>query len=312
MNSQAELTIQARGKLLLCGEYAVLDGALALAVPVRYGQTLTVRAHEKLGTLLWESKNDEGAQWFRAAFSVPGLDILQTPYMSTAERLQGMLRACRKQNPEFLNIPDGWLVQTQTDFPRQWGLGTSSTLIAALARWAGVDPYLVLAETLGGSGYDIACAFAEGPLLYRWLGQKPTVQAVDFAPPFAQQLFFVFLEKKQNSREGISRYRALAQGHSSLVEQISACTRRCLEAQTLADFSAVMLEHENLISRALELPRAQDLYFSDFPGVVKSLGAWGGDFVLAMSEKDPSETVAYFSEKGFSTCIPYLEMVLGG
>ena len=32
------------GKLLLTGEYLVLDGALALAVPCKLGQSLTVRS----------------------------------------------------------------------------------------------------------------------------------------------------------------------------------------------------------------------------------------------------------------------------
>jgi hypothetical protein len=47
--------------------------------------------------------------------------------------------------------------------------------------------------------------------------------------------------------------------------------------------------------------------FSDFKGEIKSLGAWGGDFVMVISESDPT---AYFSEKGFTTVISYDEMIL--
>jgi len=299
-------SIRAHGKLLLTGEYAVLDGALALALPVRYGQTLDVTPGET-GLLHWTSRDETGGIWFDAIFTLPGLEPVSASDAPTAERLRQMLHACRRQNPQFLVDTQGRQVSTCTDFPRAWGLGTSSTLIAALARWAAADPYPVLFETLGGSGYDIACAFADGPLLYRLAGARPQVEPVTFEPPFAGQLFFVFLEKKQDSRAGIRHFREHAQQDSGLIEAISALTQSCLQARTLADFSAILLEHEQLIGRALGLPRVQDLYFADFPGVVKSLGAWGGDFVLAAS--DASGVPGYFQEKGFGVCIPYSEMV---
>jgi len=299
----------AHGKLLLTGEYAVLDGALALALPVRYGQTLQAETSEP-GTLHWASIDETGLVWFEAAFALPSLDLLRATDAPTAQRLWDMLRACQRQTPSFLGTAAGWTVQTRTDFPRAWGLGTSSTLIAALARWAGADPYQVLFETLGGSGYDIACAFADGPLLYRLDGLIPHTERVDFAPPFAEQLFFVFLEKKQDSRAGIRRFREQAQRDTGLVHAVSALTRQCLAARTLPDFCALLLEHERLIGQTLDLPRAQDLYFPDFPGTIKSLGAWGGDFVLAASAEPAAETVRYFREKGFSTCLAYRDMVL--
>ncbi len=309
MNTAPTLSIYARGKLLLTGEYAVLDSALALASPVRYGQTLQVETMDKPGQLRWSSVNEKGERWFQATFQLPNLAILDCSGLETAERLQAMLLACRRQNPAFLNDPVGYMVHTRTDFPRSWGLGTSSTLIAALARWAEVDPYALLFDSFGGSGYDIACAFAEKPLLYQLRQRQPVVQPVDFSPDFAEHLFFIFLGKKQNSRAGIRRYRELVQNETSLVADISALTLRCVEAPNLEAFSTALLEHENLISRQLELPRAQDLYFPDFPGVVKSLGAWGGDFVLAASAEAPADTQAYFLENGFATCIGWHDMV---
>ena len=45
---------------------------------------------------------------------------------------------------------------------------TSSTLIANLAKWSNVDPYILLSETFGGSGYDIACASAKKALFITW------------------------------------------------------------------------------------------------------------------------------------------------
>ena len=303
---------RAQGKLLLTGEYFVLDGALALATPVRFGQTLRAEPSKTPARLSWAGKNADGAAWFLAEFELPELDILTATDKKTAETLTSILKACRRQNPGFLVTDTGVKVLTSTDFPREWGLGTSSTLIAALARWAAVDPYTVLFDTLGGSGYDIACAYAEGPVTYRLEGQTPVVQAVTFCPAFAENLFFVYSGKKQDSREGIRRYRALAREHAALADEISELTLRFLAAAALADLESTIREHESLIGRALDLPRAKDLHFNDFWGEIKSLGAWGGDFVLATSDRPEAETRAYFSRRGFDTFLSWRDMVAGG
>jgi hypothetical protein len=41
--------------------------------------------------------------------------------------------------------------------------------------------------------------------------------------------------------------------------------------------------------------------------VIKSLGAWGGDFVMCISKENPTE---YFREKGFEVVVPYSDMIL--
>ena len=299
---------RAQGKLLLTGEYFVLDGALALALPVRYGQTLhAVSAGENLH---WRSLDQDGSPWFAATFSLPTLRILQTTDTQTAETLATILLACQRQHADFLSGGQGWQVTTRNDFPRPWGLGTSSTLLAALARWAEVDPYALLFSTLGGSGYDLACAYAEGPLWYQLKTGIPMVQPVDFQPVFADQLYFVYLDKKQDSRAGIMHYRAQAKSKPAYAEKISALTRQCTEATTLPDFEDGLAEHERLVGEALDLPRAKTLYFHDFWGEVKSLGAWGGDFVLVTSQRPTEDTRAYFNEKGFTVFIPYRDMVI--
>jgi hypothetical protein len=43
-------------------------------------------------------------------------------------------------------------------------------------------------------------------------------------------------------------------------------------------------------------------------GAIKSLGAWGGDFILASGNQ---KTPNYFHEKGFKTVISYSEMIFG-
>lgn len=300
---------RARGKLLLTGEYFVLDGAAALALPLRFGQSLHIEAGKEPARLSWASKNRDGTTWFLAEYQLPELVALTFTDKKVAIRLADILNACRRQNPDFLAGKQSFKALIQNDFPREWGLGTSSTLIAAISKWAGVDPYPVLFEAFGGSGYDIACAYAEGPILYRLDGQTPMVQPVDFDPPFADSLYFVYLGKKQNSRAGILRYRERAKGNAALIAEVSRLTGQFLAAASLADLDAVIREHEALVSRMLDLPRAKDLYFSDFWGEVKSLGAWGGDFVLVTSEQGEVEVERYFEEKGFGTMLSWREMV---
>ncbi len=311
MSSAFLFETRAQGKLLLTGEYFVLDGATALAIPVRFGQTFSVAAGDTIGKLSWQSQNPDGSVWFSAEFMWPSFQILHASDESTAQTLASILRACQRQNTSFFIENQSFSVITQNDFPREWGLGTSSTLIAALARWAEVDPYKVLFDTLGGSGYDIACAYAEGPILYRLEpGEKPLVAQLQAVPLFlADQLYFVFLGKKQNSREGIAHYRERVVQKPGIIEKVSQLTQQFLEARTLEELDAVLLAHELLISETLGMPRAKDLYFKDYWGEVKSLGAWGGDFVLVTSVQSEAVTRAYFERKGLEIIIPWQKMI---
>lgn len=298
---------RAQGKLLLTAEYFVLDGALALAVPVRFGQTLKVGAGVEKGKILWKSLNPDGDEWFQGKIAMPECKILEATDGNIAGTLVELLRACARQQPDFFQEGLSYEIITQNDFPREWGLGTSSTLIAAMARWVDVDPYRVLFETMGGSGYDIACAYAEGPILYQLESRQPLVQRATISGP-REQLYFVFLGKKQNSREGIARYRERVKENPELIETVSGLTRHFLAATRLEEWNELIREHESLIAATLGLPRAKDLYFKDFPGEIKSLGAWGGDFVLAASPFGGDETKAWFREKGFSVCFSWEEM----
>jgi len=85
-------------------------------------------------------------------------------------------------------------------------LGTSSTLINNIAQWLQIDAFELLNNSFGGSGYDIACAQYDTPIFYRLENQKPNVTPVDFQPQFASNLYFVYLNQKQNSKNAIAAY----------------------------------------------------------------------------------------------------------
>lgn len=315
--------IHAHGKLLLTAEYFVLDGAQALALPVRLGQSLNLRfTNDDLRLLHWRSLDEKDECWFEAKFSLENFDASETTDSAVAERLQKVLHEARNLNPNFLTDchPEGSGQDLQTancqlDFPRLWGLGTSSTLIYLVAKWAQVDPFELSARTFGGSGYDIACAGADGSILYRLENGKPHFERCDFNPPFHNSLYFIYLDKKQDSREGIKNYRLTVDGIRltvlpELVAKVSDLTLRFLASQKLGEFEGLIREHENLVSETIGLPRAKSLFFNDFWGEIKSLGAWGGDFVLATSDRPMAETRRYFNEKGFEVFLPFDELIL--
>jgi mevalonate kinase len=308
----------AHGKLLLTAEYFVLDGALALALPVRLGQSLKLEIGnlEIGGSLLhWRSLDEKGECWFEAKFALENFDSSEATDPAIAERLQKTLQKARNLNPNFLTDCRLPTANCQLEFPRLWGLGTSSTLIYLVAKWAEIDPFELSARTFGGSGYDIACAGADGPILYHLEGGKPQFEPCGFNPPFHNSLYFIYLGKKQDSREGIGKYRLTVDGLRltvlpELVAKVSHLTRQFLAAQTLTDFDGLIREHEAIVAETIGLPRAKSLFFNDFWGEVKSLGAWGGDFVLATSDRPLEETRHYFNEKGFEVFLPFSELVL--
>lgn len=297
-------TLYANGKLLIIGEYTVLDGSDAFALPCRFGQSMEVCLAES-ATVNWKSLDADGSEWLTA--SIPLADIYSgrhTDATTETAMLVKVLHQAHIANPNVLS--SGFNVVTKLTFPRLWGLGTSSTLISQVADWFSIDPYLLLAKTFGGSGYDIACAQQTAPLLFNLKKGTPDVTTIAFNPDFADKMYFVYLNQKQNSREAIAAYREKVFDKETLIKQVDKLVAETYQAQDLNEFSSALEKHEALLSGVLGIAPVQERMFPDFKGVIKSLGAWGGDFVLAMSDDNP---VAYFKEKGYNTIIPYYEMV---
>ncbi len=314
MNSrlQHKSIFRGHGKLLLSGEYFVLDGAKALAVPTRFGQTMTVaKTLDKAALLDWKSLDSEGNIWLHCQINLDKMLLKQSNDIAVGERLLQIFQTLTALNPLFFEQKNSFTIQTALEFPRDWGLGSSSTLIYCLSQWANVNPYELLAQTMGGSGYDIACAGTNQAIIFERKNKIPTYELVNFNPPFAENLYFVYLGKKQNSREGIARYRErIGQNHAAL-QEISELSTAILDCKNLLAFENLLTTHEKIIGSFLDLPLVKNLYFDDYEGVVKSLGAWGGDFVLATSRADRESTASYFYQKGFGTVLSYCEMVLG-
>ena len=318
---------QAHGKFLLTGEYLVLKGALALALPLKLGQTLSVETFPKT-SLQWNAHKPNGP-WFSATMNPGTLDIIDSNDPSKAEKLAQILKAVKQLNPTAFK--EGLHFETHLDFNPEWGLGSSSTLIANLARWANVNPYELLKLTFGGSGYDIACATADQPIYYQVHnlepalrqaqgpkdvepvegGEGPTVKPIDFHPSFADHLFFIYQGQKQSSSKEVKAFleKANPVDLQKDIDSISWISHAVPQCQSLDELGMLMQCHERIIARCIGQEPVQKR-FPDSEGVLKSLGAWGGDFILAVTEWPEKQVREYFKRKGLDVIFGYKELVL--
>ncbi len=291
---------------MLTGEYVVLDGALSLALPTKLGQSLMVEEIVD-SKIIWKSYDEKGNIWFEDTFLIKDVKSERQNHPNMiSQRIVEVFEAIKQLNPEFLSSGKGYKIATKLDFSRNWGLGTSSTLINNIANWAQVDAYALLNLTFGGSGYDIACAQSDLPISYQLVQGKPLVEKVIFNPPFKDQLYFVFLNKKQNSRDGIAQYKQNTSNLSEEISSINDITKKIIKCQDLEEFEMLINQHEEIISKIIKQKTIKESLFSDFNGSIKSLGAWGGDFVMAASQENPSN---YFKSKGFETIINYRDLI---
>ena len=300
-------TFYSHGKLLISAEYAVLDGALALALPTKFGQSLKVEPTHK-NTIHWKSISNEGVVWFEAEFTIDvDLKVSTTDTSTIAQRLLQVLDALQQLNPTHFEAHKGYMLTSTLEFPENWGLGSSSTLINNLAQWAEVDAFELLERTFGGSGFDIACAQQDSGILYQLKEGTPSINPVNFSPPFLEALFFVHRNQKQNSRDGIASYKTHTKNQTLDFSELNGLTLNLLNCTDLNSFESLIEQHERRISMLIQQPPLKEALFSDYEGAIKSLGAWGGDFFLATGNTDSMD---YFISKGYTTVVPFRDMIL--
>ena len=274
------MEVYSNGKVLLTGEYVILDGALSLAAPTKFGQHL--KFQENLSNLInWKSINFDGNIWFECLITSDTLKVKSTSSQKISNTLVEIINFIREYNPSFLK-KCGSDISTNLTFEKNLGLGSSSTLISNLSKISGVNPYTLNNKIFKGSGYDIACAESISPILYKLDKDQKIINEVSFKPSFNEHIYFVYLNKKQNSILEIERYNK-NKASNSIVNEISNIT-------------------SEIISKLISKQTIKDVLFKDFDGSIKSLGAWGGDMIMVTSKTDPSK---YFIEKGYSTIFKF-------
>lgn len=307
INMQEQI-FYSNGKLLLTGEYVVLDGAKALAVPTKFGQNLIIKKGDNK-QINWISYDSDNAIWFQDVLTFDEIKYkkIEETNSKIKNTLLEILHQAYTQNPDFINLYQGYNIETHLTFPRLWGLGTSSTLINNLGQWLQIDAFELLQKSFGGSGYDVACAQKNQPIIYSIENNQPKIEIVNFDPLFKENVHFVYLNKKQSSKSAISNYITKRHRVNKIVSEINQITKEALAAKEGREFALLMEKHQVIMSNVLETETVKEMLFPDFKGVVKSLGAWGGDFVMVLSKENPKK---YFIEKGYTTILSYDEMVL--
>lgn len=142
MNASVQ-TFTSSGKFLITAEYLILKGAKGLALPLKFGQELTVQENES-GIIEWRSVAND-TTWFEATFKSLDFEIVSSNDNGVADTLRNIFAEIRTLNYAFML--HGGNFEIAADFNLSWGLGSSSTLINNLALYAKVDPYLLFSKT---------------------------------------------------------------------------------------------------------------------------------------------------------------------
>jgi len=189
----------------------------------------------------------------------------------------------------------------------EWGFGSSSTLISLLSQWANFDPFVLNELIFKGSGFDIACATAEGPIFY--IRNSPPEQILlDF--PFADQLFLVYSGQKKRTANEVISFLKEKTVPLQLIAEMTALSESFAICREQNEFNRLIIQHEKLIAAVIGKTPVKSEYFADFNGEIKSLGAWGGDFYLVSTELPISGLQKYFENKGLTTVFKWDDLIL--
>src|SRR5690606_32219516 len=142
---------------------------------------------------------------------------------------------------------------------------------------------------------------------YQVKNNQPIIDQVAFDPTCKDQIYFVYLNQKRDSKEAIANFRKKQKNLTDDVSEVSNMPEELLKIQDLDTFISFFNCYDQNSSAILGTPTIQEQLFPEFDGLVKSLGGWGGDFVMVASKDNP---INYFKEKGFEIIIKYQDMIL--
>lgn len=272
---------------MLFGEYAVLAGAWSCALPVKFRQNFEVSVKDGQGMVRWQSFDYEGKEWMNCQFRLQD----ETSELLTVLRpLHQMLHHISQNRPDLCGAEKDLHVRIKASFRKEWGLGSSSALIANLARWSETDPFALMQVSFPGSGYDVAAAFHDQAIMYRLTEEGREIDSLQALPDFLSDYRVVFLGKKVNSRESVSDVQSNIKNLQFYREQLDQWAISALESEDASAFNQLMFQYEQTLADVLGLtPTGRQ--FPEYPGFMKSLGAWGGDALLAEYIPDEFEAV---------------------
>ena len=299
------MSFKSNGKILLSGEYLVLEGAKAIALPSKLTQELKVE-NIKGNYIIWQSIDYYGNLWFEEKFYLKNDKLVCNGEKNIiSEKIISLFNHIHIYNDIKNSIGKKFI--TKLNFKREWGLGSSSTFVNNLAKWAKTDPYKLLFSAFNGSGYDIACCDINNPILFQKKQNSISIENIIFNPPFIENLYLVYLEKKQNTQTSIINYFNVKSDRKHLIDKVNFIAEEIIKCKDLNQFEDLIVEHENIIANAISQEPIHQSFFSDYSqGKIKSLGAWGGDFILVTSKNND---LSFFKNKGYNTILKLSDLV---
>ena len=299
------MIFESNGKILLTSEYLVLDGAVSLALPSKLTQKLFVEEIDS-DCLQWVSYDNNKSIWYEERFFKSGKTMTYDGKKNNiSEKIISLFNHIH--HSKDIQNSFGKKFVTKMNFNRQWGLGSSSTLVNNLAKWANISPYDLLFSSFKGSGYDIACCDKKHPILYSNNKDVISIDKTSFNPSFKKNLFFIYQGKKQNTQNSIFSYNKIRFDKKSAIGKINELTKNIVECNNLLEFETLIERHEDIISKIIKINPIQKSTFKDYNrGIIKSLGSWGGDFILVSGEK---QDLSYFKQKGYDTIFNFEDLV---
>ena len=296
---------RANGKLLLTGEYLVLHGTKAIALPLKVGQQLTVTEENASDSLVWQAFYHDQL-WFSCELNPEDFSVQATSNREKAESLSQIFKTIKRLNPDF-EPKSGTKIETTLESNPEWGFGSSSTLISLLSQWAGFDPFKLNEMVFKGSGSDIACATADGPIFYK---RNKSIEPISLNYSFADQLFLVYSGIKKKTSAEVSSFLKERKVSTQMIDEGSALADEFSRCSDQDEFNLLIRQHEALISGLIEQLPVKSVFFPDFKGEIKSLGAWGGDFFLASTSLPFPVVKKYFENKGLTIVFRWDDLIL--
>lgn len=301
------MTTHSHGKLLITGEYLILEGATGLAVPLKWGQTMKITEGQG-AELHWISKDHLGNKWFECKLNLIDFHVEKTTDTDKSRFLQTLITSAARLNSDFLSKWKRYRVMTELEFDPEWGLGSSSTLIANLANWAELSPFELYFDTQEGSGYDVAASISDAPLLYQMADEELSFETFDWDKGVMESMLVFYQGRKQNSRTEVAAWKDQKRWKSADVITMTKISESLADCTQAGEAVRILREHQGMMEKIMDR-KAFDERYGDFEGVIKPLGAWGGDFALAIHE-DAEYTRAYLEKQGLETIFNLSDIVV--
>ncbi|MFM1899113.1 MAG: hypothetical protein RL577_1353 [Bacteroidota bacterium] len=273
----------AAGKVMLIGEYAVKMGIEALALPVRKGQHLRVWEYDspEKDTFIYQAFDHEGSRFVDLKLDLP----FEAGDFEATDDSRFIREALALTPASFWKEGKSYRFETQLEFARSSGWGSSSTFVALWAKATSMDAQLLQMALLGGSGYDVAVAELGKPLVFWIRDDKPNWDTWSLNPEWTEEWMLLNPGTKIDSRKSLASVQdsldAMAED-PFMMGQLQKMVDALKNAGQKAMLESGLEWWQALLASQIGLPTPyQQLNLKPVKGgLCKWLGAWGGDTLL--------------------------------